>query len=88
MIIRDGTLKRSRRRELISSVRRLAVILAPDRPLCDIPADPEWCRGKLDRIAPAALGIADKTWSNLRSNFAAALTAGGIRPDPAPGVDR
>jgi hypothetical protein len=51
-----------------------ALGLPPER----IPADPRWLRLKLMRIAPAALGVTPKSWSNTRSNVQAALQLFGI----------
>ena len=70
----------SRARDLQSSVRRVAQIIRPDRPLADLPADPEWCRIQIAKVLPISVGISLKTWSNLTSNFGKALVAAGITP--------
>ncbi|MEX2520353.1 MAG: site-specific integrase, partial [Paracoccaceae bacterium] len=44
-----------------------------DRDPADVPADPLWLRPRLGKIAPAALGLSQKTWTNLLSDFRAAL---------------
>lgn len=56
-ILANEKLKASRQRDLISSVARMAQILRPDRPLTELPADPEWCRIQIARILPASLGM-------------------------------
>jgi len=68
-----------RRRDLTSSITRLAEVICPGRPLSDIPADPEWCHIRITKIRPAAIGIAPKTWANMTSNFAKALEVAGVR---------
>ena len=77
-ILANEKLKASRQRDLISSVSRMAQILRPDRPLTELPADPEWCRIQIARILPASLGITAKTWSTLTSDFGRSLVAAGI----------
>ena len=72
------SLSDTRRRDLISSVRRIGRILGPGRPLEDLPADAQWCRSRLSKITPAAVGLAPKTWSTLRSNLGAAFAAAGL----------
>ncbi len=67
-----------RARDLLSSVTRMAQIIRPDRPLAEIPADPEWCRIRIAKVLPASIGISPKTWANLTSNFAKAFEAAGI----------
>jgi len=65
-----------RREDLISGLRRVAEAL--DRTPVQVLADPRWLQPKLARIAPAALGIADKTWQNSISNARSAMVACGI----------
>lgn len=72
----DG-LSPNRRRDLASAVRRVAVVLGrfPEA----LPARMVELKGHLDRVHPEQLNppISHKTWSNLRSNFTAALRAAG-----------
>lgn len=62
--------------DLMSGLRRVAEAL--DRTPSQVPADPRWLQPRLARIAPAALGITDKTWQNLISNARSAMVACGI----------
>lgn len=71
----DAALSPLRRRDLVSAVRRVAAAL--DRAPADIPADPLWLRPRLGKIAPAALGLSQKTWTNILSDFRAALASAG-----------
>ena len=43
-----------------------------------VPADPARLRTTFNRILPAAHGITDKTWSNIRSNVRKALRIAGV----------
>ncbi|MDF3384600.1 MULTISPECIES: tyrosine-type recombinase/integrase [unclassified Sulfitobacter] len=65
-----------RRKDLISGLRRVAeaLELTPSQVL----ADPRWLQPRLVRIAPAALGITNKTWQNSISNARSAMAACGI----------
>lgn len=70
------TVTPKRRKDLLSGLRRVAEAL--DRTPSQIPADPRWLQPRLARIAPAALGITEKTWQNLVSNARSAMVACGI----------
>lgn len=61
----------ARRRDLVSAVRRIAVLL--DAPCERLPACLGELRPRLNRILPAAYGLKPKTWQNLRSNLTAAI---------------
>ena len=65
-----------RQKDLLSGLRRVAEAL--DRTPSQIPADPRWLQPRLARIAPAAIGITEKTWQNLVSNARSAMVACGI----------
>ena len=60
-----------RRRDLSSGLRGIAKALgyAPQ----NVPADLGWLQPRLANVAPAAVGLSAKTWSNLLSNARAAL---------------
>ncbi|MDZ4736871.1 MAG: site-specific integrase [Rhodospirillaceae bacterium] len=77
----DETLPPARRRDLASSLRRLAQLL--DRDLSALPADLPGLRGAIGRINPAQYGISRKTWSNIRSNTLAALRLYGSSSAPS-----
>lgn len=61
-----------RRRDLASAVRRTASLL--DRPVAQIPADPRLLVARLSEIAPAAHGLGQRAWNNLRSLLRKALS--------------
>lgn len=61
-----------RRQDLASAVRRTGTLL--DRPLAQIPADPRLLAARLGEIAPAARGLGQKAWNNLRSLLRKALS--------------
>jgi hypothetical protein len=66
----------TRTRDMISGLRRLAAALgrAPE----EVPADPKWLQPRVAKVAPAALGISPKTWSNVLSNAQAGMARFGI----------
>lgn len=76
----DTTLTPGRQRDLVSAIRRTAKALgrAPET----IPADPTWLRPRIERIVPAAIGLTQKSWSNVRSDLQAALAHLGITKRP------
>jgi hypothetical protein len=67
----------TRRRDLASAVRRVASAIGhtPETTA----ADPGWLRPRIRRVVPAAVGISAKTWTNVISDFRAALHIAGIR---------
>ena len=64
-----------RRRDMASGLRCVAEALG--RPPEAVPALPTWLQPRLERIAPASLGMSPKTWSNLLSNARAAFALFG-----------
>lgn len=66
-----------RRRDLASAVRRVAGALG--HALETAPADPAWLRPRIQRVAPAPIGVSRKTWTNAVSDFRAALRHAGVR---------
>jgi integrase len=72
----DPGLSRDRRRDILSGLRRMAKALGR-RPE-DVPADARWLQPRLERIAPASLGISPKSWSNLLSDARAGLVLHGV----------
>ena len=75
----DPSLNEIRKRDLISSIKRVAAAL--QIPLEEAVADPDWLRRRLKPIAPAKLGLTKKSWSNIVSNVKAALVQAGAIPN-------
>lgn len=75
-IAADEDLPATRRRDMLSGLRKVARALA--RPATDVPADPRWLQPRLARVAPAALGISPKTWANAVSDARAGLAHVGL----------
>lgn len=72
----EKRLSPNRIRDLISGLRRVAKAL--NRPLQDVPADPRWLQPRVARIAPAALRLSPKAWTNILSDARAAMAHYGI----------
>jgi hypothetical protein len=72
------TVSVTRRRDLRSAVKRVATLLGDDpaRVLLDIPA----ISSKLTAISPVAAGLSNKSFSNIRSDFMAAVKASRLKP--------
>jgi integrase len=66
----------TRTRDMISGLRRVARALG--RELEEVPADPRWLQPRLQKVEPAALGLAPKSWSNALSDARAGLSRYGI----------
>ena len=68
----------TRRRDLLSGVKRVAILLGDDPAhiVLDLPA----ISSKLAAISPAAVGLSRKSFSNIRSNFMAAVKASRLNP--------
>lgn len=73
---RDLELSPERRRDLVSGLRRLAKALG--RTPQDVPADPRWLWPRVTKIAPAAVGLSAKSWTNLVSDARAAMARCGV----------
>ena len=80
---RDGKLTATRRRDLVSAVKRVAALLG-DEPAA-IPLDMAAISGKLAAVNPVAVGLTTKSSANIRSNFLAAAKASGAMPVKAKG---
>lgn len=67
----SGDLSDTRRRDLASGLRGIArgINQTPET----VPADLGWLQPRLEKVAPAALGMSAKSWSNTLSNAKAAL---------------
>jgi integrase len=68
----------TRLRDLRSSVKRVALLLGDDP--ARIPLDLPATSAKLATISPAAAGLSNKTFCNIRSDFTAAVKASGLKP--------
>ena len=78
VVERQEALSANRRRDLLSAVRRVASLLGddPGRIPLDLPA----LSIKLAAANPVAAGLTIKTFSNIRSDFVAAVKASGLTP--------
>ena len=70
---RHGKLSATRRRDLVSAVKRVAILLG-DEPAA-IPLDMAAISARLAAVNPVAVGITTKRLANIRSDFLA-----GVRP--------
>jgi hypothetical protein len=77
----DRALSATRLRDLRSAVKRVAALLdaEPSRIALDLPA----ISGKLAAVNPIGCGLTAKSYSNLRSDFVAAVKASGFRSAPS-----
>jgi integrase len=75
-ITSDMSLPPTRRRDMVSGLRRVAnaVGRAPE----DVPADAHWLQKRLADFLPASIGLTPKSWSNILSNARAALAQCGV----------
>jgi integrase len=73
----DLALAPIRQRDLISAVRRMADLVG--KPLDALPADLNALRPRINAVRPALHQISAKTWTNLKTNFRAAVLAAGGR---------
>ncbi|MCE5974926.1 tyrosine-type recombinase/integrase [Sinirhodobacter sp. WL0062] len=69
-------LTETRRRDMISGLRRVAKALG--RPPQDVPCSSLWLQPRLAKIAPAALNLSLKSWQNAVSDARAAMAHVGI----------
>ncbi len=76
MLENDQSLKDTRRRDMISGLRRVAKAIG--RAPQDVPCHGRWLQPRLAKIAPAALGLSIKTWQNAVSNARSAMAHVGI----------
>jgi integrase len=73
-------LSATRRRDLRSSIKRVALLVGDD--LARIPLDMPAISAKLATVSPAAAGLTSKTFSNIRSDFIAAVKVSGLKSVP------
>jgi len=72
----DDSLSPTRRRDMISGLRRISKALGRDPG--DVPADSRWLQPRLGKITPAAQGLSKKAWQNALSDARSALVHCGI----------
>ena len=70
-------LSETRRRDLRSSIKRVASLIGDDP--ARIPLELRSIAAKLARLSPAAFGLTTKSFSNIRSNFLAAVKTSGLK---------
>jgi hypothetical protein len=70
-------LPETRRRDLCSSIKRVSLLLG-DEP-AHIVLDLPMISAKLATVSPAAAGLTGKSFSNIRSNFIAAVKVSGLK---------
>jgi integrase len=80
---RHGKLSATRRRDLVSAVKRVAILLG-DEPAA-IPVNMAAISARLAAVNPVAVGLTAKSFANIRSNFLAAVKASGLLPANALG---
>jgi integrase len=73
-----GKLTTNRRRDLVSAVKRVAILLG-DEPAA-IPLDIEAISGRLAAVNPVAVGITTKRLANIRCDFLAGAKVNGVMP--------
>ena len=72
----DDGLSETRRRDMISGLRRIAKALS--RAADDVPAFGRWLQPRLDKLSPAAMGISTKSWQNAVSDARSAMAQCGL----------
>src|SRR3954469_18587228 len=82
MLPQNAALSQSRRRDLASAVLRICEITGVDPRTT--PASLQSMRPLIQKVHPAKYDMTPKTWSNLRSNFRAALVHASPRPPRHP----
>jgi integrase len=75
-LVDQSGLTGTRRRDMISAVKRICEMF--ETTPASVPAQPPHLRELVFRIRPAAHGVTAKSYSNLRSLFAAALQLAGV----------
>ena len=74
--LKTSELPPTRQRDLTSAVKCASTMIGATP--AQIAADPTSLRAKLGSVRPAAHNLCDKTWSNLRTAFSAALELAGV----------
>jgi len=81
----DASLTPSRRRDLKSAVLRMSEITGVDPRIT--PASLRFMRPRINAVRPAKYHLTPKTWSNLRSNFRAAVVQPAPRQPRRPDIE-
>src|SRR5215831_4938700 len=81
----DASLTPSRRRDLRSAVLRMSEITGVDPRIT--PASLRFMRPRINAVRPAKYHLTPKTWSNLRSNFRAAVVQAAPRQPRRPDLE-
>src|SRR5215469_169884 len=82
---KDATLTAGRRRDLKSAVLRMSEITGVDPR--STPASLRFMRPRINAVRPAKYHLTPKTWSNLRSNFRAAVVQPAPRQPRRPDIE-
>ena len=77
-----GALSVTRRRDLRSSIKRVALLVGDDP--ARIPLDLPAISARLATVSPVAAGLTSKSFSNIRSDFVAAVKVSGLKPVQRP----
>src|SRR6202048_4119806 len=75
---RPGGLSGTRRRDLKSATKRVAILLGNES--AAIPLDMAAISARLATVNPAAVGLTAKRFANIRSDFLAGIKASGVKP--------
>src|SRR5689334_7778147 len=81
----DASLTPKRQRDLKSAVLRMSEITGVDPRIT--PASLRFMRSRINAVRPARYNLTPKTWSNLRSNFRAALVQAPPRQPRRPDAE-
>src|SRR6201993_2842978 len=81
----DASLTPKRQRDLKSAVLRISEITGVDPRIT--PASLRFMRPRINAVRPAKYNLTPKTWSNLRSNFRAALVQATPRQPRRPNAE-
>jgi integrase len=81
----DASLTPKRQRDLKSAVLRMSEITGVDARIT--PASLRFMRSRINAVRPAKYNLTPKTWSNLRSNFRAALVQAAPRQPTRPDAE-
>jgi hypothetical protein len=81
----DASLTPNRRRDLKSAVLRMSEITGVDPRIT--PASLRFMRPRINAVRPAKYHLTPKTWSNLRSNFRAAVVQPAPRQPRRPDIE-
>jgi hypothetical protein len=75
-LLADESLTETRRRDMISGLRRIAK--AVNRAAEDVPAFGRWLQPRLEKLSPAAMGVTTKSWQNAVSEARSAMAQCGL----------